>query len=74
MATANKRLVVRIGEALWGSIWASDMAACIGKGKRTTARYASGEREPSAETMRDLRSIMGKRIEHLKELIAELPE
>lgn len=71
---AGKPLIVGVGEALYGSIWASDMARDIGVGKRTTARYASGEREPGDDTLRRLRRIAVARVEVLRALIEELPE
>jgi hypothetical protein len=74
MPAMSKPLIVRVGEAMWGSHWPSDMATCLGVGPRTTRRYVTGEREPGQENLRELRRIVVRRIGQLHDLAKELPE
>lgn len=53
-------LLPRIGEALWGARWQTDMAAAIGVSNRTIRRWVAGDRIPSGVWV-DLMRLMQER-------------
>src|SRR3954468_24767829 len=83
--TDDLELLRRVGGALYGDRWQSDMAHVLGVNVRTVQRWLSGEREPGSETWTALRALVVRRIpllaaieidlsELLKTMMADRPE
>jgi hypothetical protein len=53
-------LLPRVGEAMWGARWQSDMAEALTISDRTVRRWVAGERIPSGVWL-DLMRLMQER-------------
>jgi transcriptional regulator with XRE-family HTH domain len=72
--TNEQELLLRVGGALYGDRWQSDMAHVLGVNVRTVQRWLSGEREPGPETWTALRALVLRRIPMLAAIDLELSE
>ncbi|KAA8385465.1 hypothetical protein FOH24_10495 [Acetobacter tropicalis] len=65
-------LIHRVGRALYGTEWQSDMARDLNINLRTIQRYAAGTTPPPAGVMSDLSGIIEDRIEVLGHLAEDI--
>ena len=59
----------RVGKALYGRRWKTELADALGISKMSLRRYELGERNPPADLARRMRRLVIKRITMLKSLI-----
>ena len=65
-------LIARVGEALWGDRWQSQMAAANGLSVRSIARYAAGTRSPTPDLIGRLAVMLQHRRDELDDLAREI--
>lgn len=61
----------RVGQALWGTRWQTDMAEALGVSDRTVRRWVAGERVPQGVWV-DMIGIMDTRAAALNDLASTL--
>ena len=62
----------RVGEALYGPPWASDLARDLGVALRTVQRWHAGDRGIPATLSDDLRALLQARQIKISDLLADL--
>lgn len=65
-------LLRRVGEALYGPRWQSDLAAALGVADRTVRRWLAGDDIPRAGVRSDLLALLEARQELLRHVALEM--
>ena len=68
---APDTLIIRIGEALWGERWQSEMARALGVSKTSVQDWRQGRNAPRPGVWADLARIVEERLAGMAE-VAEL--
>lgn len=68
----SSRLLQRVGEALYGPRWQSDLSRDLGVSDRTVRNWVSGASEPPAGVYLDCLRLVTERAAMLDELIEPL--
>lgn len=66
-------VLARVGEALYGPRWQSELARALGVSDRTMRRWVAGD-EPPDGVLGDLAALMKERTKALAALIARIQE
>lgn len=66
-------ILARVGAALYGPRWQTDLARELGVADRTVRRWVAGADRPRPGVWADLRRALEERRADLTELLAELP-
>jgi len=64
----SNRLLIRVGEALYGPRWQSEMARELGVSDRTVRRWVAGDGDAPVGVYADLLRLVGERGSDLDDL------
>lgn len=70
----DDKLIVRIGNALYGDRWQAPLAAAIGVHKDTVQDWRQGRTAPRRGVIEDLRQIVAARRRTLDDIAAEIDD
>lgn len=65
-------LIIRAGEALWGTRWQAEMAEALGVARSTVQDWRQGKSQPRPGVYADLQRIAARRQIALGELVEAL--
>jgi DNA-binding transcriptional regulator YiaG len=65
----DSETIRRIGEALFGRQWQTDLAEALSVSSRTVRRWAAGEERPRPGVWQDLAELLREHEQHIRQIL-----